>query len=741
MPTTLTNFTPRLYQETLAAEAAGQNTLVVLPTGLGKTAIALMLGIQRLNKYPNSRIIICAPTRPLVGQHRETFLKHSSLQDEEIEVLTGLISPQKRAEIFGRSRVIVTTPQGLENDILANRISLADVSLLVFDEAHRAVGDYSYVSIARRYMQDADHAHVLALTASPGADAAKITEVCNNLGIEHIERKDRRSPDVQPYIHKTDIRYIEVRLSAPYLKLQKILKECFSNKIKEMQECGYLKTHSSKDPRISKREVLQIQSMLQGELVNKNFSPEVLKGISLAAQMMKLMHAIELLESQGIPPLQRYLQDLFNKAQTTKTKATKILASDQHIRLAWHTIEQTDNKLHPKMQKLSQIVQTKIDSVPQAKIIVFNQYRDSIASIVEHLNTLEGVRAKPFVGQAKKRGMGLTQKEQIERIREFSEGGFNVAVMSSVGEEGLDIPEVDSVIFYEPIPSAIRSIQRRGRTGRHTAGQVIMLVAKGTRDEAYRWSAFHKEKRITGAISKAQDTITKSARDVSSNQSSLQQFEKKDYSIIVDSREHSKDIIHALHDMGVAVTMQRLEVADYLLSGSIGVEFKTPKDFVDSIIDGRILEQAKKMVDAFPTPLIVIQGDQDLYAQRNIHPHAVQGMLSTLALSFRIPVLFTRTPEETAHIFYTIIKREQKGSLNDYLPKSADPTSAKERQERIIAMLPGIGPVLARRILRHFGTVQKVLEASEEELTKIENVGAAKASMIREFLSSQYENS
>jgi len=111
---------------------------------------------------------------------------------------------------------------------------------------------------------------------------------------------------------------------------------------------------------------------------------------------------------------------------------------------------------------------------------------------VNSLKNIEGARPVEFVGQRE----GLTQKEQIQRISDFRDGVHNVLVGTSVSEEGLDIPAMDLAVFYEPVPSEIRSIQRRGRVGRQKVGRVIFLITRRTRDEAYFWSAKNKEARM-----------------------------------------------------------------------------------------------------------------------------------------------------------------------------------------------------------------------------------------------------
>src|SRR3989338_4238689 len=194
------DFEPRLYQQTIFATAAEKNTLVVLPTGMGKTNVFLMLAAQRLKQYPNSKILFIGPTRPLIEQYLNVFKAHFEISEEDMAVFTGMVSPEKRSELWKKAKIIFSTPQGLENDIISNRIKLEEVCLLGVDEAHRAVGDYAYPFVAKQYQKKARYPRILALTASPGSDMEKIKEVCQNLFIEEIEIRTEESPDVRPYI-------------------------------------------------------------------------------------------------------------------------------------------------------------------------------------------------------------------------------------------------------------------------------------------------------------------------------------------------------------------------------------------------------------------------------------------------------------------------------------------------------------------------------------------------------------
>ena len=237
---------------------------------------------------------------------------------------------------------------------------------------------------------------------------------------------------------------------------------------------------------------------------NRNFN--ILGGVTACTITIKLQHALELLETQTLSSFNSYMLDLFQQAKEARSKSVQQLVKQADFNIAYtKLVDLIAKKIeHPKLIKLKEIVQSELTSNPKTKIIVFAQYRDTVTKICKTMNEIQGSNARVFVGQAKKgegkNETGLSQKEQQEIIREFSLGKINILVATQIGEEGLDIPEVNAVIFYEPIPSAIRKIQRAGRTARLMKGKLIMLITKGTRDESYYWAAFHKEKQMYKAI-------------------------------------------------------------------------------------------------------------------------------------------------------------------------------------------------------------------------------------------------
>lgn len=722
----LKEFIPRLYQETIFDTCTKKNTLVVLPTGMGKTGVALMLSAHRLKLFPQSKVLVLAPTKPLVQQHFETFKRHLDFPNEKFVLFTGNVSPEKRAEMWKNSQIIMSTPQGLENDSLSSKIYLKDVSLLVFDESHRAVGDYSYVFIAKQYVKQADFPKILALTASPGDDLEKITEICKNLHIEEVEIRTEDDPDVVPYVQEMNTKFVKVDFPVELKDVRKFLSNCYKSKLEEIQKYGYLSSIS-----INKTELIHLQGQLFGQMSNGDHSIELMKSISLLAEALKIEHGLALLETQGIQQLKQYLEKLDNEALISKTKAVKNLVRDLNFRSALiksKAIAET-GLVHPKLLRAVECVKEELGKNQKSKIILFTQFRDT-AVLMKNSFEKENILSEIFVGQTKKKKTGLSQKEQIAIIGQFRDGFFNVLISTSVGEEGLDIPAVDLVVFYEPVPSAIRYIQRRGRTGRQEKGRAVVLITKGTRDEAYQWSADHKEKRMKTILQNMKTKINLG----NIKQTSISQYSSlSSVRIIADYREKGSGVLKALVDMNVKIELEQLREADYVLSSRVGVEFKTVDDFVNSIIDGRLLEQVKYLRRQFERPVILIEGEQDLYSVRKIHPNAIRGMLATIIVSFGIPIIQTKNFKETAELIYLIAKKEQEkdGDLF-HLHSEKRLSSLKEQQEYIASSFPNIGPYLGKALLKNFKTIKNIANASEEDLKKVEGIGEKLAKGIKD---------
>ncbi|MBT3690946.1 DEAD/DEAH box helicase [Candidatus Woesearchaeota archaeon] len=720
------NFQPRLYQETILDSCIKDNTLVVLPTGMGKTKIGILAAINRLKGYPDSKILFLTPTKPLANQIYNEFKQETNIK--EINLFTGTVQPKKRAELWKQSKIIISTPQTIENDIINNSINYSEVSLLIFDEAHRAQKDYSYTWIAKQYHKNSKVERIIGLTASPGSDNETISEIIKNLYIKNIEVRTDQDPDVKQYIQEIDIDWIKVNLPNELKEIKKFLDDALKSKLKSLSELGYLRTKN-----ISKKELLRIQASIQGRIATGEKDFQMFRAISVCAEAIKVNHAIEMLETQGVSSLNKYLDSIF-KDTKVQTKAVKNLIIDLNVKSAY--IKAKNSKIqHPKLIKLKEIVNKEISKNKNSKIIIFNQYRDSAQELEKELNKNKDINAKLFVGQAKKNGTGLTQKEQIKILKDFESSIYNCIISTSIGEEGLDIPKVDMVIFYEPIPSAIRTIQRRGRTARHKEGKVIVLMTKNTRDEVYHWVSVNKEKRMHRLLKGLKHNI------IPKKEKTLNDYikEKENFKVVIDVREKGSNLSKKLVDIGMDVKVKTLVSADIIVSDTVGIERKTIPDFVNSIIDKRIFTQLKDLKNNFENPIIILEGEEDLYSVRNIHPNAIRGMLATIVSSFKIPLLRTKDSQDTAELINAIAKREQiKGEKDIQIRTDKIPMNTKEQQEFIVESFPSIGPSLAKALLRKFKTVKKIINAPKKELEKIEKIGPKKSKNIQDILDEVY---
>jgi len=486
----------RLYQLNLAGKALEGSSLVVLPTGLGKTIIALFVIASRLQRF-GGKALILSPTKPLVEQHAAFFKRVMALPEEEVLAFTGSIAPAEREKLWAQGKLIVSTPQVIENDLLTKRISLEDVSHITFDEAHRAVGNYAYTFIAEKYFESAKNPHVLGITASPGSSDEKISEVCQALHVENVSVKTEKDRDVRPYVQEKEIEWLQAHLPSEMAEIRGYLEKIFDDRLGIIRGLGF---SAGSGKYVSKKDLLLLQKKLQGE-IRMGGDPAIFTAMSVLAEMVKVNHAVEMVETQGLETLRKYLEKLDAEASSNSgSKAAKRLMDDLFMRKAFHRVKECEVE-HPKLELARKIVSEQLKGSPDSRVIVFTNYRDTAEIVTNALSGVPGIVPIRFVGQASRRkDKGLTQKQQVEILNKFRAGEYNVLVATSVAEEGLDIPSTDLVLFYEPIPSEIRSIQRKGRTGRQHKGRVIVLVTKGTRDEAYYWSSKNKEKRMLNSM-------------------------------------------------------------------------------------------------------------------------------------------------------------------------------------------------------------------------------------------------
>lgn len=699
----------RTYQEVIAASSLKQNTMIVLPTGLGKTVIAAMIASKKLQ---DGKVMFLAPTKPLAEQHFNSFNEFIDVDEEELQVMTGETRPEKRYDLWKEKRVFFGTPQVVENDLIAGEVPVRDFELVLFDECHRATGEYSYVFISEKMP-----CHKVGLTASPGGDKEKIMRVAENLELSNFEVRTEDDPDVEPYIQDKEVNWMKVSLNNRFDTARKKMEDAKRKPLKELKKMEYISSLN-----ISKTDLLKLQSEIRSKLSTSD-DPKHYSAISHAASALKISQAIELLETQGVSQCYSYMRGL----EEDSSKAAKKALNDKDFQKAKSLVEYLKKKgeEHPKIEKLVELLEGF-----KGRAIVFTEYRASADKIVEELSANHN--PVKFVGQ--KGEDGMTQKQQVDTLGEFEEGKYDILVSTSIGEEGLDIPSVDKVIFYEPVPSSVRDIQRMGRTGRQEAGEVTVLIAEDTRDEGYYWSAYHEKNRMNSILEELKE------EGLGQEQRSLDSFQEEEeeskVEIIADDRENR--IAKEFSRKEIDVAKKRLEVADFVLSEDVAVERKTSQDFVDSIVDNRLFDQLQDL-NSYDDPVILIEGG-NIYSKRNVSEKAIRGALSSVILDYNIPIIWSQGVDDTVEILIQMAEKEQEDQEKEVAVRgNSTGKTMEQRKEFIVAGLPGVNTKIARRLLREFKTVRSIFEASEEELQDVDGLGPKKAESITSMLDEFYE--
>jgi Fanconi anemia group M protein len=755
----------RDYQTNIAAAALKESTMVVLPTGMGKTIVALIVIAETLLKK-KGKILFMAPTKPLVEQHSR-FLKEHLLKFEPA-MFTGEVPPKERKNLWKESRLVVSTPQVIENDLNESRIDLEDVDLIVFDEAHRAAGDYAYVSIGRRYSGLA-----LGMTASPGSDVSKIAEVCENLGITNVEIRSELDEDVVKYTQDVRTEYVAVNVQEGMSRVVYLLKQIFDEQLAKLKGWGFI------DPKkpATTRDLLEAGNVIRARLNSGRKSFQVFRAASTQALAMKINHAIELAETQGKGALENYFDKILKEGEEKGgSKASRDLVKDARFQQA-RTLLYSMERDHPKLEKIVPILKQQFLANPESRVIVFTHYRDMCDQMTQTLEKIDGFRPVRFVGQASKgEDTGLNQREQKEIIDKFQSGEFNILVSTSIAEEGLDIPSTDLVVFYEPVPSEIRTIQRRGRTGRRRAGKVVVLVTRATRDEAYVWSSRRKEMQMRRELeslrrklrakrglpdlpSARRPSLTKveltemmtvgpeTAREELARKTSEKKGQKSlgvygkgpdddGPRLVVSPRIGDAGLSKALMDLEFETDVKDLENADIIVSKRVAVAFRTVGQFIDGISDGSVTATLAKLKQEYLHPILIVQGEPEGEGNQASNS-AVYDALSALLSDFHMPVLPTGNAQETASAIQSLFRQE---SAKESRERTGVQTTldVASRQMFMVQGLPNVSATLAQRLLKRFGSVKGIADANVEELMKVDGIGRVIAEGIHTVLRKKF---
>jgi Fanconi anemia group M protein len=499
----------RDYQRRFVERALEANTLAVLPTALGKTVIAELVAAELLHRHPGCRILFMAPTKPLALQHRESVLKHLKLREDEVAVVTGETAARASVWNSPRVRFVTATPQTVWNDYRNGLVRLEEFALIIFDECHRSRSRYAYTRLAEEYVRRCPYPLILALTASPGSEEDKVVEVIKNLWIEQVVWMSEEDEEVSKYIPGIRVGWVRVKLPAEYEQIRNEIKRMIESVIARLRDSGLLRMPIEA---VNRKVLVGLMNRLRAEIDSGVKGPNI-HYMTLLSAALSLYHAQELIESQHVYSLKHYLEEI----SRSELRSHKIIASTPDFRnLVRMVIQCTVD--HSKVDALASTLEAHFSEKSDDRVLVFANIRATAEVLVDRLRD-RGYRAALFIGRAEgKHGPKMSQDEQMKTLRAFREGVYNVLVATSVGEEGLDIPECGLVVYYEPAVSGIRYIQRRGRTGRKLPGKAVILVADKTVDEYYFREGYRRARRMDKILQQASQKTVKIERKASKPQ-------------------------------------------------------------------------------------------------------------------------------------------------------------------------------------------------------------------------------
>ena len=515
----------RAYQLEAVDEALTSSMLLVMPTAAGKTAVIWMTIANKLSEE-NGRVILIAPTVGLVDQHLRSIRDVLSFEEEAISI-TGQIPPSNRVGLWGASRLIIATPKVVVNDVKNDVLRLSEFSLLVIDEAHHCTGEHAMAIVCDYYTSSSSSPHILGATASPGHRPDTVREICTRTGASRIHIRNSDEEMLKGYLSELEIREISVRVPEEMKELARPFVIWQQGIVDRQRRLGrYILPGMISFAGLSSAMDRSRSAIGRGEVSGY-------QSVSQIAIAMRLHHLINCLLSQGVSASREYLERLENGDDSSK-KTVRDFLRDPRVRDLLEKLEGMV-EIHSKIGAVRRMVRERLRRDPNSRVIVFANYRDTIASLESSLEGLDSVKAIRFVGQSARGGrQGLSPKDQVSVLQEFRNGGANVLLATSIGEEGLDIPSADLVIFYEPVSSEIRTIQRRGRTGRQRLGEVIVLIAEGTRDEGAKAMAVRREENMQRAVHRVRRSLP---REHHSDLSNLGRFSVVDEGSLLPANE------------------------------------------------------------------------------------------------------------------------------------------------------------------------------------------------------------
>lgn len=466
----------RDYQFKISQQCFHENTLVCLPTGTGKTFIAGVVILNFYRWFPTGIILFIAHTKALVNQQVETCYKFTLIDRDHVAVLTGETLKKERVDVFKEKRIIFATPQTIQSEIKKKRLDPSRVSLIVIDEAHHARGNHSYSVVMRMIGEVTCQFRVVALSATPGRDDKSIQAVIYNLYISNIVYMDENDYDIKRYQNTTDVEVVTVNGNTYISDVLQLLYECISIVLKPLQDQKIMEGVEPEN--LSKGYIFHKMNDYRKSGNGKTFYTN----LSRFTILLSLGAMVEKLQTYGPHLLHKSILDFLQKK---KTPVFKDLITTRQFKELSNSAERLKDVSHPKLVKLGEIIEKFFsnDVSKNSCAIIFTQYRDSVVNVSEYLKQIPGCRCTVFMGKQSAKTKEHPGKLQTEIVKSFKGGKFNTIVATCVGEEGIDIGEVDLIVCYDTQSSPLRTVQRMGRTGRKRDGKVIFLITEGVEEK------------------------------------------------------------------------------------------------------------------------------------------------------------------------------------------------------------------------------------------------------------------
>ena len=416
----------RAYQLRSLERILSYSTLMVMPTGFGKTAVEWMAMAEFL-RLGATKIVLLAPTTGLVDQQCTMAKERLNVEPEQVVSYTGDTAPDKRKALWDAGTVIMATPQVIRNDAMNGTIDLSTVNLLIMDEAHHATGNHAYAQVGSLFHRANPNGRILGATASPGSNRNHINEVKTNLNTQNLDLSKREDPLLQAYdvdmtihLHRLDLPETLTTLLAP-------IQAHFNEEVAHLQRQGFLapKEHIGTAD-IERAQLSASRAIQQRDVRGYDAARRV-------ADLRRLHILTNLLQTQGTSVAKAFLDRAEEEGRSgRKTNRMLALPVVHQLRLALNEI----GELHPKGALVETLVQDELRLKPEGKVLIFTEYRDSVHRIVEVLSAHEGCRPDVFIGQSSRGAQkGMTQKEQLAQLERFRAGDINTLVATSVGEE------------------------------------------------------------------------------------------------------------------------------------------------------------------------------------------------------------------------------------------------------------------------------------------------------------------